>query len=107
MKVFLAGPTVNAPRWARFEILSLRECQNMLRNNFTDYVDRNLCARGIRASTCEGDSGQALVVLRKSKKKLVGIVGSGFESCEAKNEPEIFTRVDGYLEFIEETIKAN
>lgn len=54
-----------------------------------------------------GDSGQALVVLRKGKKKLVGIVSNGYESCETMGEPEIFTRVDGYVEFIEKTIKGN
>lgn len=66
-----------------------------------------LCGRGIRASTCQGDSGQALVIFRKGKKKLVGIVSNGYESCEAMDEPEIFTRVDGYLEFIAETINEN
>jgi secreted trypsin-like serine protease len=55
-----------------------------------------------------GDSGQALVVHRKGKKKVVGIVSNGYESCEsAMGEPEIFTRVDGCIGFIEETIKGN
>lgn len=63
--------------------------------------------RGIGASTCQGDSGQALVVHRKGKQKLVGIVSNGYESCEATGEPEMFTRVDGFLDFIDEIIKAN
>jgi secreted trypsin-like serine protease len=54
-----------------------------------------------------GDSGQALVVYRKGKKRIVGIVSNGYESCETMGEPEIFTRVDGCIEFIEETIKGN
>ena len=54
-----------------------------------------------------GDSGQALVVNRKGKKKIVGIVSNGYESCETMGEPEIFTRVDGCIRFIEETIKRN
>lgn len=47
------------------------------------------------------------MIFRKGKKKLVGIVSNGYESCEAMDEPEIFTRVDGYLEFIAETINEN
>jgi secreted trypsin-like serine protease len=47
------------------------------------------------------------VISRKGKKKLVGIVSNGYESCEAVGEPEIFTRVDGYLDFIQSTIKNN
>lgn len=66
-----------------------------------------MCGRGIRASTCQGDSGQALVVFRKGKKRLVGIVSNGYESCEATGEPEIFTRVDGFLDFIAQTINGN
>lgn len=103
----LAGPTATTPNWARYEILSLKECQNFFLGNFTEYLDTKLCGRGIRASTCQGDSGQALVIYRKGKKKLLGIVSNGYESCEVMGEPEIFTRVDAYLEFIENTIKDN
>lgn len=102
-----AGPTAVSPHWARYEILSLKDCQNFFMKNFTEYSGQVICGRGIRAATCEGDSGQALVVFRKGKKKLVGIVSNGYESCETVGEPEIFTRVDGYLDFIEETIKLN
>lgn len=106
-KEISAGPTAVSPHWARYEILSLRDCQNFFMKNFTEYSGQVICGRGIRAATCEGDSGQALVVFRKGKKKLIGIVSNGYESCETVGEPEIFTRVDGYLDFIEETIKLN
>jgi secreted trypsin-like serine protease len=96
-----------SPNWARYEILSLKECQNFFTRNFTEYSSRIICGRGIRASTCQGDSGQALVIFMKGKKKLVGIVSNGYESCEVMGEPEIFTRVDGYLDFIAQTINEN
>jgi secreted trypsin-like serine protease len=46
-------------------------------------------------------------VYRKGKKRIVGIVSNGYESCETMGEPEIFTRVDGCIGFIEETINGN
>lgn len=103
----VAGPTASAPNWARYEIISLKECQNFFTCNFTEYSNQIICGRGIRASTCQGDSGQALVVYRKGKKKIIGIVSKGYESCETMGEPEIFTRVDGYLDFIAQTINGN
>lgn len=93
--------------WAHYEVLSLKECRNFFQRDVAEIADKVICGRGIKASTCQGDSGQGLVVFRKGKKKLVGIVSNGYESCENVGEPEIFTRVDGYLEFIEETIKQN
>lgn len=102
-----AGPTATSPNWARYEILGLSECRNFFRFTYTKYTEKNICVRGVRASTCEGDSGQALVIFRKGKRKIVGIVSSGYESCETLSEPEIFTRVDGHLDFVEQTMTKN
>lgn len=54
----------------------------------------------------KGDSGQGLVIYRKGKRKLIGIASKGLESCETI-EPEVFTRVDIFLEWIKDVIKNN
>ena len=46
------------------------------------------------------------MIFRKGKRKLVGVASKGLESCESV-EPEVFTRVDFFLEWIEEVIKNN
>jgi secreted trypsin-like serine protease len=46
------------------------------------------------------------VIFRKGKRKLIGVASKGLESCETI-EPEVFTRVDNFLEWIEEVIKNN
>lgn len=51
-------------------------------------------------------SGQGLVIYRKGKRKLIGIASKGLETCEII-EPEVFTRVDIYLDWIEDVIKNN
>lgn len=65
-----------------------------------------LCGKGIGASSCQGDSGQGLIIYRRGEKKIIGVVSKGLESCETVNEPEVFTRVDKYLDFIKEIIKS-
>lgn len=65
-----------------------------------------LCAKGIEASSCQGDSGQGLIIYRRGEKKIVGVVSKGLESCETVNEPEVFTRVDRYIDFIRNTMKT-
>lgn len=101
-----SGPTSSYANFAHYEILPLSDCQNLFLNNFTLYTKTNICAKGINASSCEGDSGQGLVIYRKGKRKLIGIASKGLESCETI-EPEVFTRVDIFLEWIEDVIKNN
>lgn len=51
---FLAGKTSSSVNWARYEILSMKECKNFFTvNNYTEYIERNFCGRGIAASTCQ------------------------------------------------------
>jgi len=49
----LAGPTAAVPNWAQYEILSIKECQNILPRNYTEYFATMVCGRGIGASTCQ------------------------------------------------------
>ncbi|CAG9798384.1 unnamed protein product [Chironomus riparius] len=101
-----SGPTANFANYAYYEIIPLRECQNLFLNNYTEYSSMCLCGKGIGASSCQGDSGQGLIIYRRGEKKIVGVVSKGLESCETINEPEVFTRVDKYLDFIQEIIKS-
>jgi chymotrypsin-like protease len=100
-----SGPTTNFADFAYYEILPLRECQNLFLGNYTDYSSC-LCGKGIGASSCQGDSGQGLILYKQGVKKIIGIVSKGFESCEII-EPEVFTRVDKFMDFIESVIKYN
>lgn len=100
----------------------MKECKNFFLKNYTEYFSKNFCGRGIAASTCQvnekcsqesqsiyylylkGDSGQGLIIQKKGKRKLIGIISNGYESCETVGEPELLTRVDDYLDFINETM---
>lgn len=49
-----SGPTSLLANFAYYEILSLKNCENIFLHNYTLYTQGNLCARGIDASSCEG-----------------------------------------------------
>ncbi|KAG5675129.1 hypothetical protein PVAND_005058 [Polypedilum vanderplanki] len=103
-KVGDSGATTNVANFAYYEILPLKECRNLFLHNYTQYTSSSLCGRGIDASSCQGDSGQGLIIYKQGVKKIIGIVSKGFESCEII-EPEVFTRVDKFVDFIQEVIK--
>jgi len=57
---------------------------------------------GDKTGTCKGDSGGALVT---STGLLLGITSWGVP-CGLGTFPDVFTRVDGYHDWIDETISS-
>ncbi|XP_054084643.1 serine protease 1-like [Zeugodacus cucurbitae] len=106
-KIIVAGWGLNAGgtqpvnlQYAELTVISNAVCQY----SFNQYIDpTKLCVstRGGAESTCEGDSGGALVLA--SSHVQVGIVSFGsWQGCTAP-APDVSTRVSSYLDWIKET----
>lgn len=66
--------------------------------------DKVFCAAHPERSTCRGDSGGP-VVLTNEKPVLVGVVSWGKKQCAGDGRPGVYTRVDRYLDWIDQAMK--
>ena len=64
------------------------------------------CAGGDGHTSCNGDSGGPLVCEKDGRWFQVGIVSFGPAPCDS-SIPAVYTRVAGFVDWIEETIQAN
>ena len=62
------------------------------------------CAAHPQKSTCRGDSGGP-VVLTNGTPLLVGIVSWGKKACAGDGRPGVYTRIDRYVQWIEQAMK--
>lgn len=70
------------------------------------YDEINVCSNGVNPnneSVCSGDSGGPLV----QNDKLIGIVSWAIIPCGSKGAPSVYTNVAYFVDWIEDTIKAN
>nr|DBA28392.1 TPA: hypothetical protein GDO54_008769 [Pyxicephalus adspersus] len=80
-------------------VISREVCNG--RGYYQDEITKNMmCAGTGRQDSCEGDSGGPLVC----DKALEAVVSSGFRVCGNARRPGIYTRVNPYIKFIEETM---
>lgn len=66
-------------------------------------IGTKLCAATSAVSTCTGDSGGPVAYIAYTTQYLGGVVSFGHKDGCAKGMPVVFTRVSGFLEFIETT----
>lgn len=99
------GETKNASqsnlflRYGTMRAISNEECG---REWGWKFKDNFLCAHGLRSlneTTCNGDSGNGLIVKDSNVSIVLGIVSYGSPGCIGK--PKVFTRVAFYLDYIQ------
>lgn len=95
------GETKNASqsniflRYVRMQAITNDECGSEWGWNFRGTL---ICANGLNQTTCNGDSGNGLVLRNKGESVVLGIVSFGAPGCVGK--PKVFTRVSSYLDYI-------
>ncbi|XP_055609288.1 CLIP domain-containing serine protease B4-like [Uranotaenia lowii] len=85
-------------------------CGDAFSSANVDIVDSQLCAGGVAGKdSCRGDSGGPLMKIEKVRDKsawfLKGIVSFGTDKCGTENIPGVYTRINKYIDWIEEYIE--
>ncbi|XP_017012971.2 serine protease easter [Drosophila takahashii] len=101
-------------RKAMLTIQAQEQCQEAFAQDSSIVLtEGQMCAGGeIGVDSCAGDSGGPLTVEANTPEGsrhvyLAGIVSIGREHCGQKQISGIYTRVSGYMDWIESTIRAN
>jgi len=63
--------------------------------------------QGVAQDSCRGDSGGPLVYGEPGQQWLVGITSYGHEKCATAGVPAVYTRVDRYLGWLEQTTSGS
>lgn len=85
-------------RFVKMQAITNDECGNEWGWTFNETL---MCAQGqnsFNQTTCNGDSGNGLVLKRSSGSIVLGIVSYGAPGCLGK--PKVFTRVASHLDYI-------
>ncbi|KAH8303172.1 hypothetical protein KR059_002639, partial [Drosophila kikkawai] len=100
-------------RKATVTIQALEPCQEAFRSKDVPVDERQICAGGtVGVDSCGGDSGGPLTVEASTPRGdrfvyLAGIVSFGLPECGKSEYSAVYTRVSSYMDWIEETIRAN
>lgn len=83
---------------AELKIISNEDCSNLIEG---ELFDTQLCAgvQGGNRGYCRYDSGGPLTLPDGT---LVGIISNGILTCSDSPQPNIFTKVSMYIDWIEE-----
>ncbi|KAL7639943.1 UNVERIFIED_CONTAM: hypothetical protein RMT77_009356 [Armadillidium vulgare] len=80
-------------------ILPNFQCYKKISHYFLE--DFMICADALKTKTCQGDSGGPLMIINGSDKYVqIGVISFGF-GCHANFFPDVFTRVNHYLPWIQ------
>jgi len=119
---YVAGWGETETEWGTIDLLHLKskiwsesDCRTSPKSPYGhfDFVDYFYCFGEPNANICEGDSGGALMCENSDGQfEAVGVASTGnYENCtgpEMQNgEANYFVRVQKFLQWIDETIKAN
>ncbi len=120
----LCGGTLIAPRWvlgwgsttpdgfALTETLQKADLdfvsQGYCASQWSNLTGNQICAgemnpQGQKQDSCRGDSGGPLVYRKDDQQWLVGVTSYGHETCATDGVPAVYSRVDRYLPWLEET----
>ncbi|XP_076668881.1 chymotrypsin-2 [Andrena cerasifolii] len=99
------GPTgvgTTRLKYAILPIISNQDC-----GRIWDITDKHVCtAAGYGRDACQGDSGGPLIVLQLGVPLQIGIVSYGDAGCPS-NKPGVFSRITGYIDWIEQITGLN
>jgi len=103
------GQNARVLQEAEVNTTSNSDCRKTGNGNLID--DTMLCAGGRNSQgqitdSCQGDSGGPLVCQTGGSWTLYGVVSWG-NGCGIPNNPGVYTRVHGFVDWIEQTMKAN
>lgn len=98
--------TVDTLREAILPIESVSSCNAKYSNTNVNIGNDQLCAGLGDKDTCQGDSGGPMLSLERdgSKWSIIGITSFGVD-CADTRFPGVYTRVDKYLDWIEQNTK--
>ena len=95
-------------REARVDYVSSGYCASQ----WSNLSGNQICAgemnpRGVAQDSCRGDSGGPLVYGEPGQQWLVGVTSYGHEQCATAGVPAVYTRVDRYLTWLEQTTSGS
>lgn len=89
-------------------IVDILSCNNIYIPYRLELTPRQLCAGGVRGQdACGGDSGGPLMFYNSKRASWVlsGIVSLGPQRCGSAGVPGIYTKVEGYVDWIEQHMR--
>ena len=98
--------TVDTLREAILPIESVSSCNRKYSDTNVNIGNDQICAGLGNKDTCEGDSGGPMLSLERdgSRWSIIGITSFGVD-CADTRFPGVYTRVDKYLDWIEQNTK--
>lgn len=82
------------------QVVGNPQCMNMPGYGPTKIHNKVICASNPQRATCRGDSGGP-VIFTNGAPMLVGIISWGKKRCVGSGEPNVFTAVDAYVDWIQ------
>jgi hypothetical protein len=84
-------------------VMDTQRCQNLPGYGPKKIHEKVFCAANPRRSTCQGDSGGAMI-LTNGAPAAVGIVSWGKKECSGDGQPGAYTRIESYLGWIRQAM---
>lgn len=82
------------------QVVGNPQCMNMPGYGPTKIHNKVICASNPQRATCRGDSGGP-VIFTNGVPMLVGIISWGKKRCAGDGQPNVFTAVDAYVDWIQ------
>lgn len=95
------GPKSNQLRSINMNIVDKKSCNGLWERGH-GIEEGEICASGGSKSACNGDSGSPLVI----NSRLAGIAAYATVWCTSSPEPNVFTEIAHYREWIDKTVSA-
>ncbi|KAL7731985.1 hypothetical protein ACLKA6_015749 [Drosophila palustris] len=106
------GDTSNVLRDAQVPIVSRQSCEQNYKSvfQFVQFSDKLICAGSSTVDACQGDSGGPLMMPQLDggiyRYHLLGVVSFGYE-CARPGFPGVYTRVNSYLNWIQQILRGS
>ena len=101
----VGGSTHDRLQQVTLKVYTSAECKNSF-SKVSHRISNNMfCAYADGKDACQGDSGGPLVYKEGGRNYLIGIVSWGID-CAKEGYPGVYTQVNNYIRWIEETTKT-